>query len=108
MPSFYQDRLGTNIGKALTKRRGFLRCNLLQAAIDSADAADANVVALAQADYDVGCGGCWHDGWIENATPFSKRYAICLYWAATTLSTVGYGDILPVTTEEMVFTVRIH
>ena len=32
--------------------------------------------------------------------PPSERYLKCVYWAAMTLSTIGYGDITPVTTEE--------
>ena len=52
-----------------------------------------------------GCQGCWLDGWLREDATLGFRYATSLYWAATTLSTVGYGDILPVTKAEMIFTI---
>lgn len=34
-----------------------------------------------------------------------KRYVTSMYWSIVTLSTVGYGDLHPVSTKEMVFDV---
>lgn len=33
------------------------------------------------------------------------RYVLSLYWSITTLTTVGYGDYSPVSSEEMIFTI---
>ncbi|KAK4490946.1 hypothetical protein RD792_001667 [Penstemon davidsonii] len=35
--------------------------------------------------------------------PLWDRYVISLYWSTVTVSTVGYGDLHPVNTEEMIF-----
>ena len=42
----------------------------------------------------------------SNATRVEK-YTLCLYWAATTLTTVGYGDMSPVTWNEQVYTICV-
>ena len=34
-----------------------------------------------------------------------RRYVASLYWAITTMSTVGYGDIVPVNTAERIFAI---
>lgn len=68
----------------------------------------------------VHCAGCfcyhiashYHDKkatWIGSTTPnfldYSvwTRYVMSVYWAITTLSTVGYGDLHPVNQYEMLF-----
>jgi len=40
----------------------------------------------------------------ENAGPFSI-YVVALYWSIATLSTLGYGDVVPTTDSERAFTV---
>ena len=38
----------------------------------------------------------------------SKLYVVALYWAMTTLTTIGFGDVVPVTQLEMVWTMIVQ
>lgn len=42
-----------------------------------------------------------------NDVSVSEQYTNCLYWAATTMCTVGYGDNHPVTTNERIVSMII-
>ena len=60
--------------------------------------------------------GCWmyytgmeelrysRKGWVLDKelvdSPFEDRYITSIYWAFTTMSAVGYGEIVPITTDE--------
>lgn len=39
--------------------------------------------------------------------PWSDRYVNSLYWAIITMTTVGYGDVIPYNTTEKVFVIII-
>lgn len=47
----------------------------------------------------------WIGASIENFLEESlwTRYVTSMYWSITTLTTVGYGDLHPVNTKEMIF-----
>ena len=47
-----------------------------------------------------------NDVTIENSK--FRLYMVSFYWAITTLTTVGYGDILPFTSEEIILTVVVQ
>ena len=37
----------------------------------------------------------------------TQKYVVCLYWALATVSTIGYGDVLPVNHSERTFSVAV-
>uniref|UniRef100_A0A7S3Z437 Cyclic nucleotide-binding domain-containing protein n=1 Tax=Lotharella globosa TaxID=91324 RepID=A0A7S3Z437_9EUKA len=48
-------------------------------------------------------GQCFSDA-MCNEWPLSSKYILCIYWAITTMSTIGFGDVTPKNEAEMVFT----
>eukprot|EP01051_Picozoa_sp_SAG22_P022798 SAG22_NODE_5612_length_985_cov_1.075621_1_plen_122_part_00 len=43
----------------------------------------------------------WFDGILTPNSTLSTKYAVCIYWAVTTLTCVGYGDVVATTTLEV-------
>jgi voltage-gated potassium channel len=52
-------------------------------------------------------------GWLairgfDNNAPILDSYLKSIYWAVTTITTIGYGDITPVTNSQIVFTMFVE
>ena len=41
----------------------------------------------------------------DDSIDFKRKYITSMYWAFTTMSAVGYGDITPQTSDEMVIVI---
>jgi hypothetical protein len=52
---------------------------------------------------------CWQEGGEgRDCSSIGSKYLLSLYWAATTFSTVGFGDIAPFYTDEVFFTSAVE
>ncbi|NCN10685.1 MAG: cyclic nucleotide-binding domain-containing protein [Leptospira sp.] len=51
--------------------------------------------------------GWLHLGGVSDSISFSHQYLRSMYWTVTTLTTIGYGEIVPVTSEQTIFTILV-
>lgn len=51
--------------------------------------------------------GWLHLGGISNSLSFAHQYLRSIYWTVTTLTTIGYGDIVPITNSQTIYTILI-
>lgn len=51
--------------------------------------------------------GWLHIGGVDASSPLEHQYLRSIYWTVTTLTTIGYGDIVPVTNEQIIYTIFV-
>lgn len=62
---------------------------------------------ILMAAHTIGCAWILMTGNPDNLAPFDL-YVRAFYWTTTTLTTIGYGDILPETTNQIIFVIFVE